>query len=204
MRVLGKRPVYLLALLVFIAANAWSNRAQSWGSLLGGRMLSGFASAAADATVPSVVADLFFLSHRGKCMMFFHIALASGVFLGPIANAYVVQLHTWRWSPAWIAIAGGIIFVLAFLFIRETEYRDRQQLSEDRIPCKRTYADWLSLNIGYNREKPAKRFFRTLGDIMWLALYPPIIWAGCLVGVFTGIVIIIQVRTHALVRRELR
>ena len=86
MRVLGKRPVYLLALAVYVAANAWSTRAKSWGSLLGGRMVAGFASAAADATVPSVVADMFFVDQRGHCMMFFHFALASGVFLGPMVS----------------------------------------------------------------------------------------------------------------------
>ncbi|KAK6435561.1 hypothetical protein LTR95_008256, partial [Oleoguttula sp. CCFEE 5521] len=36
MRVVGKRPVYLLALAVFVAANAWSTKATSYGSLLGG------------------------------------------------------------------------------------------------------------------------------------------------------------------------
>lgn len=58
MRVLGKRPVYLIALVVFVAANAWSTVATSWGSLLGSRMVAGFGAAAADATVPSAVADI--------------------------------------------------------------------------------------------------------------------------------------------------
>ncbi|KAK0791624.1 hypothetical protein LTR75_011717, partial [Friedmanniomyces endolithicus] len=57
MRVLGKRPVYLIALIVFVAANAWSTRATTFGSLLGGRMIAGFGASAADATVPSAVAD---------------------------------------------------------------------------------------------------------------------------------------------------
>lgn len=69
MRVVGKRPVYLTALAGFVAANAWSTVATSWGSLLGGRMLAGFCGSAADAPVPSAVADMFFVDERGHCMM---------------------------------------------------------------------------------------------------------------------------------------
>ena len=193
MRVLGKRPVYLLALAVLIAANVWSTRAQSWGSLLGGRMLAGFGASAADATVPSAVADMFFIDQRGHCMMFFHFALASGIFLGPLINAYIVQYHGWRWSTEFIAIAGGVIFMLACFLIRETQY-DRSasgRPSNEQSP-KRSYAGWLSLTVGFNNDKPLQRFARTLWDILRMAFYPPVLWVGCLIGLFVGWTIIIQ------------
>jgi len=194
MRVLGKRPVYLLALAVFVAANAWSTRATSWGSLLGGRMVSGFGAAAADATVPSAVADMFFVDVRGHCMMFFHFALASGIFLGPLINAYVVQYHGWRWSTGWIAIVGGVTFLLAVFFIREPQYpRERRQYADDEIPARRSYAGWLSLTVGYNRDRPLQRFLTTFWDILRMALYPPVFWVGCLIGLFVGWTIVIQV-----------
>ncbi|KAK5719971.1 hypothetical protein LTR15_007244 [Elasticomyces elasticus] len=194
MRVAGKRPVYLLALVVFVAANAWSTRATSFGSLLGGRMVAGFGASAADATVPSVVADMFFLDQRGHCMMFFHFALSSGIFLGPLINAYVVELHSWRTSCEWIGIAGGAIFIMAIFFIRETQYnRERQQWPEDQVPAKRSYLGWLSLTIGYNNDRPARRFLVTFWDIMCMACYPPVFWTGCLVGLFVGWTIVIQV-----------
>ncbi|KAK1009776.1 hypothetical protein LTR54_005572 [Friedmanniomyces endolithicus] len=194
MRVLGKRPVYLIALIVFVAANAWSTRATTFGSLLGGRVIAGFGASAADATVPSAVADMFFLDQRGHCMMFFHFALSSGIFLGPLINAYVVQLHSWRTSCEWIGIAGGVIFLLALLFIREPQYNlERRQWPEDQIPAKRTYTGWLSLTGGLNRDEPARRFFITFWDILCMAFYPPVFWVGCLVGMFVGWTIVIQV-----------
>lgn len=194
MRVVGKRPVYLIALAVFVAANAWSTKATSYGSLLGGRMIAGFAASAADAPVPSAVADMFFLDQRGHCMMFFHFALASGIFLGPLINAWIVQLHGWRWSCGCIAIAGGVIFVLAVFFIRETQYTgERRQWSEAEIPAKRSYLDWLSLTVGLNHEKPLERFLVTFWDIIRMAMYPPVLWVGCLVGLFVGWTIVIQI-----------
>ena len=194
MRVLGKRPVYLLALAVFVVANAWSTQAQTWGSLLGGRMVAGFGAAAADATVPSLVADVFFAKQRGHCMMFFHLALASGVFLGPLINAWIVQLHGWRWSCGFLAITGGVIFLLVLFLFRETQYdKARQQHPEDGIPEKRSYLGWLSLTIGYNSDKPLQRFLRTFWDIIRIAIYPPVLWVGCLIGLFVGWTIVVQV-----------
>lgn len=194
MRVLGKRPVYLLALVLFVVANAWSTQAQTWGSLLGGRMVSGFAASAADATVPSAVADMFFLEQRGHCMMFFHLALATGIFLGPLINAWIVQLHTWRWSCGFLAIAGGAILVLAALLIRETQYtKERRQYAKSEIPAKRSYMGWLSLTVGFNDDQPLQRFARTFWDIIRIAFYPPVFWIGCLAGIFVGWTIVVQV-----------
>jgi MFS family permease len=194
MRVIGKRPVYLIALAVFVAANAWSAKATSWGSLLGGRMVSGFGASAADATVPSAVAEMFFLDQRGHCMMFFHLALASGIFLGPLINAYLVQLHSWRWSCDFLAISGGAIFILAFFFIREPQYyAERRQHEAHSIPQARSYTSWLSLTRGFNHDKPVQRFVHTFWDIVRMAFYPPVFWVGCLVGIFVGWTIVIQV-----------
>ncbi|KAF2765157.1 polyamine transporter [Teratosphaeria nubilosa] len=198
MRVLGKRPVYLLALSLFVAANAWSARATSWGSLLGGRMVSGFGASAADATVPSVVSDMFFADERGHRMMSFHFALASGIFLGPLINAWIVQLHGWRWSCDFLAIAGGVVLVLAFFFIRETQFYGDRQDSARLVPDRRPWYGWWSVSIGYNNDRPMQRFLRTFWDILRMSVYPPVFWVGCLVGLFVGWTIVIQVTASQL------
>ncbi|RMX75500.1 hypothetical protein D0869_11565, partial [Hortaea werneckii] len=193
MRVLGKRPVYLLALALF---------AQSWNSLLGGRMVAGFAAAAADATVPSAVADIFFLEHRGHCMMYLHIALATGIFLGSLINAWIVQLQDWRWSCGFLSIAGGVVFVLAVFFMRESQYQHRgYQYHEGEVPKKRSYVGWLSLTVGFDSKTPVQTFFRTFWDIVRMAFYPPVFRVGCLVGVFVGWTIVIQVTASQFLTR---
>ncbi|KAI7240142.1 MFS general substrate transporter [Hortaea werneckii] len=180
--------VLTFGLALFVAANAWSTQAQSWNSLLGGRMVAGFAAAAADATVPSAVADIFFLEHRGHCMMYFHVALATGIFLGPLINAWIVQLQDWRWSCGFLSIAGGVVFVLAVFFIRESQYQHRgYQYHEGEVPKKRSYVGWLSLTVGFDSRTPVQTFFRTFWDIVRMAFYPPVFWVGCLVGVNIGV-----------------
>lgn len=194
MRVIGKRPIYLVSLLILIATNAWSCTATSWESLLAARICSGIGAAAADATVPSVVSDLWPIDKRGSKMMFFAVALGSGIFLGPIINAWVVQLHGWRWSPGWMAIVFGFIFLLALLFIHETEYRrERRHFEPEELIPKRKFFSHLSLRLGLEPHQPGKRFLRTLKDILFMTIYPQLIWSALLVGIFVGWTIIIQV-----------
>jgi MFS family permease len=73
LRILGKRPVYLLSLLSLVLTNIWSYYASTYSNLLASRLVGGFLAAAADATVPAIVADLFFAHERGACMIIFHM-----------------------------------------------------------------------------------------------------------------------------------
>lgn len=123
-------------------------------------------------------------------MMFYHLALTSGLFLGPLMNAYIVQLHSWRWSTAFIGIAGGVFFLMTLFLVRETQF-DRSRQQDEKT--KRPYLDWLSISLAYQRQKPLKRFSGTIWDILRMALYPPVLWVGCLIGIFVGWTILVQV-----------
>lgn len=95
LRKLGRRPIFLSALPLLAATNAWSAYATSYSSLLGATILSGIASGAAEAPVSAVVADIFFAHERGATLMIFHIALSAGFFLGPAINGALVQYVGW-------------------------------------------------------------------------------------------------------------
>lgn len=180
MRVIGKRPVYLLAMLMLCMMNVWSSQATSYGELLASRIVSGFAAAAADATVPAVVADMVAAKDRGHFMMFFHLAMTAGLFLGPLINAYLVQEQDWRWMCYFLAIAVGVVFLVAVFTIRETSYLKRHHAEPNR---KRSQWQWMSLTVGFNREAS---FIQTLLDILANATYPPLIWCSLTIGISVG------------------
>ncbi|KAJ5102497.1 major facilitator superfamily domain-containing protein [Penicillium argentinense] len=184
MRVIGKRPVYLLSMLMLCMMNVWSSRASSYNELLASRIVSGFAAAAADATVPAVVADMVAAKDRGHYMMFFHLAMTAGLFVGPMINAFLVQQEDWRWMCYLMAIAVGVVFVMSIFTIRETSYLKRHQGQG-----KRTQLQWMSMTIGYNREAS---FFQTLLDILANATYPPILWCSFTIGISVGWNIVVQ------------
>lgn len=180
MRVIGKRPVYLLALLMLCMMNVWSSQATSYSELLASRIVSGFVAAAADATVPAVVADMVAAKDRGHYMMFFHLAMTAGLFLGPLINAYLVQEENWRWMCYFLAIAVGVVFLVAIFTIRETSYVKRHQAQPGR---RRSQWQWMSLTVGYDRNAS---FIQTLLDILANATYPPLIWCSLTIGISVG------------------
>ncbi|KAL4901062.1 hypothetical protein BDW74DRAFT_88055 [Aspergillus multicolor] len=184
MRVVGKRPVYLISMLLLSMMNVWSSRASSYGELLASRILSGFAAAAADATVPAVVSDMVAPQDRGHYLMVFHLALTSGLFVGPLINAYLVQEENWRWMCYFLAIAVGVVFIVAIFTVRETTYlKHRPRVS------KRTPMQWMSVTLGYNSEAS---FVRTLLDIVWNVGYPQLLWAAFAIGISVGWNIVVQ------------
>ncbi|KAJ5547180.1 hypothetical protein N7494_004765 [Penicillium frequentans] len=185
-RVIGKRPVYLFALLLLTATNVWTYYASSYGSLLSSRIISGLASSAADATVPSLIADLFFVHERGHCMMLFHFALSTGFFIGPLISAYIIQEAGWRWTSGFLAIAGGTTFLVGIFIIRESNYRRdiaNTELPASAYPQKRKLVSWMALTHGY---RPDVSFFKAVLNTIRLVGYPPILWTGLLVGTFVG------------------
>ncbi|CAK7210553.1 hypothetical protein SEUCBS140593_000865 [Sporothrix eucalyptigena] len=192
-RAYGKRPVYLLSLLLLVGTNVWSYEAKSYGSLLPARIISGFAASSADATVPSLVADLFFVHERGHCMMIFHMALSIGFFLGPLICAYITQTVGWRWTCGLIAIAGGTTFLVGLVTIRETNYPARTpeavKKPAEGFPPKHSLLQWMSLSHGYNKDVS---FWKTFIRILSMAAYPPVLWTGVTVGTFVGWNIVVQ------------
>ncbi|KAL5363592.1 putative polyamine transporter [Aspergillus floccosus] len=184
MRVVGKLPVYLASMLCLCMMNVWSSRASSYGELLASRILSGLAAAAADATVPAVVSDMVAPQDRGHYLMIFHLALTSGLFIGPLINAYLVQEEDWRWMCYFLAIAVGVVFIVAIFTVRETTYPHSRPRA-----ARRTHWQWMSLTLGYY---PQASFLRTVLDILCNAAYPQLLWAAFSIGISVGWNIVVQ------------
>ncbi|PYH40337.1 polyamine transporter [Aspergillus saccharolyticus JOP 1030-1] len=186
MRVVGTRPVYLAALLALSMMNVWSARATGYAELLGARILSGLAAAAADATVPAVVADMVRPEGRGHWLMIFHLALTSGLFVGPLINAYLVQDAGWRWMCWFLAIAAGAVWGVGVFTLRETTYLPRREKTR---PSSSSSWGTLSLTHGYN---PNASFIRTVLVILSAAGYPQLLWCAFTIGVSVGWNIVVQ------------
>lgn len=187
-RIIGKRPSYLLSLFFLCVTNIWSFfSTHSFGSLLASRIVGGVLTAASDAPVPSVVADLFFFHERGHTMMMFNVAVSSGAFFGPLINAYITQYAGWRWMCGVMAIASGVTFLAALILIKETGYvtdapRDLEKPTSEYEP-KRSWLASLSLTGGYDKNAS---FMAWLTRTVMLVSYPPVVIAGLTVGLFIG------------------
>ncbi|PVH70070.1 polyamine transporter [Cadophora sp. DSE1049] len=194
MRVIGKRPALLLALPIFVAANVWSAKTHHFNQLLASSVLSGFASAATEASVMAVVTDLYFVHERGAKLMIFHFALSGGVFLGPLVNAYIIEYSTWRVACESYAIAAGVLWVIAVLFFQETTYHNRDVYAPvSSYGSRTTFAGRLSLVKGYDEHRNIVHVFC---DCISIVSYPSVLWTSVLVGPFSAWNIVIQLISY--------
>ena len=184
LRIVGRRLVFLLALPMLAAMNIWSAKASCFRSLLGAMILSGFASAAAEAPVLVVVVDLFFAHQRGTMMMIFHLSLSAGFFLGPVINAAIVQYVGWRWICGWIAIASGITWLIGIFTIHETAYYGRDISAPASVyGSKASFTKMLSVSSGYNKHMS---LYTGVYNNVGVLGHPAVLWAGLTVGTFVG------------------
>lgn len=84
-RVWGKRPVYLISIVLLFIGAIWNATATSADSFLGSRVLQGLGLGAFETIVPSTVGDMYFVSH------YFSIVL------GPVEYTYrILGSPTWE------------------------------------------------------------------------------------------------------------
>jgi predicted MFS family arabinose efflux permease len=190
LRLYGRRPTLLLAILCLAVFNCWSAFAKSYDSLLAATVLAGLAAGGGEAPISSIVADLFPAKQRGTMMMIFHVALSCGFFVGPAINAAVAEFVGWRWLCGWLSIVALANFVVGIFTIHETSYHGRtvtRHGSLDHGPVryapKKSFLQQLSLTSGYNKDL---RFLTVVWNMVSIVTYPVVPWAGLTIGAFVG------------------
>lgn len=120
---IGKRPVLVMGAAIFFASSIWSTVAQSWGSLLGARIVQGFGASPSEALGPSIVADLYFLHERGTKVGVYTFMIAGGSAIGGIFAGLVAHANpNWRWVFGMNVILTGVNLFLTILFQAETNF----------------------------------------------------------------------------------
>ncbi|GLB37958.1 putative major facilitator superfamily protein [Lyophyllum shimeji] len=130
--VYGRRPAYLLSILVGFASALGSAKARTYGTLILARAMNGFGPSAALGLGAGTVVDVFFVHERGKAMGLFTLMLTNGAHLAPIVGGYVARSLGWRWCFFVGAILNGAMFVFCFFFMPETLF-DRDPDVETHI-----------------------------------------------------------------------
>ncbi|KAI0974290.1 major facilitator superfamily domain-containing protein [Xylaria arbuscula] len=200
----GRRPVYIISYVIFLAAAVWLIFEKHFIGFLVGRILLGLGSGAAEALAPMTIADIFFLHERGTVMALYTSFLSIGVAFGILIDGFVLINNNW---PVIYQIASalvGFVFALVLFTFPETAFsRDDETLFEARDlgeqdtkiytvtssappPPKRSYLQSMKLFNGMlTEESLIKMFFRPFG----LILLPSVLWAALVQSVTIGFVV---------------
>src|SRR6266550_9003586 len=112
----GRKPVFLVGVVLFLIGSAASGAAQSMNQLIAFRAFQGLGAAALMPIALAVIGDLFTPRERGKWQ-----GLTGGVFglssiLGPTVGGWITDHSTWRWV-FYVNLPVGIVALLVLIFL---------------------------------------------------------------------------------------
>ncbi|KAF1983816.1 hypothetical protein K402DRAFT_406541 [Aulographum hederae CBS 113979] len=116
----GKRPVYLVAALLFVVSAVWCAVSPNYTSLLVARIFQGIAVSPVECLPSATIAEIFFLHERAYRLGIYTLLLLGGKNLIPLVSAAIIQSLEWRWVFWIVAIVVGFCSILLFLFVPET------------------------------------------------------------------------------------
>ncbi|KAL5386786.1 hypothetical protein PMIN02_008377 [Paraphaeosphaeria minitans] len=118
----GRRPSYLLSIVVLAGATWWTSKMKTNAELIVTAVISGLAGAINETAVQMTIADLFFVHQRGAANAVYFGAVMMGSFLTPLAAGSQAATQGWRWSYYTLSICLTILFVLFLFAYEETKY----------------------------------------------------------------------------------
>ncbi|TKA68648.1 hypothetical protein B0A49_05496 [Cryomyces minteri] len=116
----GKRPVYLVAALLFVLTSVWCALSPTYSSLVIARIVMGLAVSPVECLPSATVAEIFFLHERAYRLGIYTLLLLGGKNLVPLVSAAIIQSLGWRWVFWVVAMIVGFGFALLFFFVPET------------------------------------------------------------------------------------
>ncbi|HWK89205.1 MAG TPA: MFS transporter [Longimicrobium sp.] len=117
--VLGRKPVFIAGVAVFLAGSILCGLAESMGMLVAFRFLQGLGAGAVQPITVTLAGDLYPLAERGKVQGYMSGVWGVSSIVGPLAGGLIVHSVGWPWI-FWVNLPLGIAsIVLVGLYLHE-------------------------------------------------------------------------------------
>lgn len=132
---IGRKPVFLFGITVFVVGSALCGIAQNMVELILFRVIQGLGSGAVQPVAVTIIADLYTLEKRAKML-----GLNSGFWgvasvIAPLLGGFIVQHLSWHWI-FYINVPLGIIaFLLVVFFLKERKTSSNSTLDLKGTTC---------------------------------------------------------------------
>lgn len=115
----GRKPIFLIGVVLFLVGSAASGAAQSMNQLIAFRAFQGLGAAALLPIALAVIGDLFTPRERGKWQGVTGAVFGLSSILGPTAGGWITDNSTWRWV-FYVNVPIGIVALLVLIFLMPT------------------------------------------------------------------------------------
>ena len=107
----GRKPVFLAAILIFLAGSMLAGLSQSMGQLIAFRALQGAGAGGLMVGAQAIIADIVPPRERGKYMGLIGSVFAVASVIGPLLGGFLVETISWRWI-FYVNLPIGVLAVL--------------------------------------------------------------------------------------------
>jgi EmrB/QacA subfamily drug resistance transporter len=123
----GRKPVFLAAILIFLAGSMLAGLSQTIGQLIGFRALQGAGAGGLIVGAQAIIADIVPPRDRGRYMGLIGSVFAVASVAGPLIGGFFVDHLSWRWVFYVNMPVGGlaVAIVLLRLHLRSSHTRHR-------------------------------------------------------------------------------
>jgi len=122
-KIIGRRPVYLLAIVIMFATSVWGAVVTEYNSFLGSRIVAGIGMAPYEVLVQCTIGDLYFVHERATRIAVWNLFLLTGISGGALVAGYIIEKDGYRWTFGVCAIFFGVLMLAVFFLVPETAYR---------------------------------------------------------------------------------
>ncbi|HEX8696776.1 MAG TPA: MFS transporter [Longimicrobium sp.] len=125
---LGRKPVFIAGIVVFLAGSVLCGLARSMGVLVAFRFLQGLGAGAVQPITVTLAGDLYSLEERGRIQGWISSVWGISSIVGPLAGGLVVHSVGWPWI-FWINLPFGVAaIVLVTLYLHEGVEREEKSI----------------------------------------------------------------------------
>jgi len=108
---MGRKPVFLAAILIFLAGSMLAGLSQTMGQLIGFRALQGIGAGGLMVGAQAIIGDIVPPRERGRYMGLIGSVFAVASVAGPLLGGFLVDNLSWRWV-FYVNIPIGVLAVV--------------------------------------------------------------------------------------------
>ncbi|WDK10709.1 major facilitator superfamily transporter [Colletotrichum graminicola] len=196
----GRAMIYHVGNVLFIIFTAGCALSTSMGMLIAFRFLSGLVGAGPITIGAGTIADLMTVRQRGMAMSVWSLGPLLGPSIGPIAGGFLAQAEGWRWIFWVLTATAGVITIMGFVVLRETNAPVLLKRKTQRLQ-KQTGNMQLRSKLGSNLN-PRELFLRSILRPSKFLVFSPVCLLLSIYGAFIYAMIYFMFSTFSFVFQE--
>ena len=122
-KIIGRRPVYLVAIVIMFATSVAGACVKEYDGFLASRIVAGIGMAPYEVLVQCTIGDMYFVHERATRIAVWNLFLLTGISGGALVAGYIIERDGYQWTFGVCAIFFGVLTLAVFFLVPETAYR---------------------------------------------------------------------------------